>query len=119
MSSSKSPYSIHRMYFDISRSSEIPQNVGVLQDEIDNLTILLKTRDRELRTLKDGYEAHDKQNKGLKSEIRNLECALEKNKETIFVLKDQLKHVKTLEEDNSKLKRQLVSLTNTMEQMQK
>ena len=101
---------IHRLYFTFSNNERIDSQTSTLQERIDNLKfkILLKEKDIQHYTSKN--VTLEKQNVGLRQEVRKVESEIRKQNCVIYELKEHTKY-----HDN--LKKELDQLKHTVEKL--
>ncbi|CAH0552071.1 unnamed protein product [Brassicogethes aeneus] len=113
---------IHRVYFNISNTEHIKEDVGTLQSKLDNLNFQIKLKDKDIKNFGEKYTKIKKNNAALREEVQQLEHGKKVFESAIHALKDQLsyfkskaKDVEKIIEENQKLKTRLKDVENVQQ----
>ncbi|KAG7202964.1 hypothetical protein KM043_010101 [Ampulex compressa] len=87
-------HKIHRIYFNFSNNDTIVEDASSLQDKIDKLNFQLLLKSKDIKQCTEKNETLEKQNAGLRKEVRKVESELNEKNTAIHALKEQAKYFK-------------------------
>uniref|UniRef100_A0A1B6D5D3 RING-type domain-containing protein n=1 Tax=Clastoptera arizonana TaxID=38151 RepID=A0A1B6D5D3_9HEMI len=90
----QSEKNITRIYFSLPSNLAPDVDVTTLQYKIDSLNYQLKCKDVDIKNLKEAKGLLEKQNKGLREEIRKKKEEEQTNTSQLFALKETISHLK-------------------------
>ncbi|XP_047356300.1 E3 ubiquitin-protein ligase TRAIP-like isoform X1 [Vespa velutina] len=83
---------IHRIYFNFSNNDTIVEDTSFLQDKVDKLTFQILLKDKDIKHYTEKNENLEKQNTGLRSEVKKAESEVREKETAIHALKEQIKY---------------------------
>ncbi|KAK2576472.1 hypothetical protein KPH14_005803 [Odynerus spinipes] len=110
---------IHRIYFNFSNNDTIIDDASALQDKVDKLTFQILLKDKDIKHYMEKSETMEKQNVGLRSELKKAESKIREKETAIYALKEQIKffreqcsEVDATKQEIAKLRQKVENLKN-------
>lgn len=101
---------IQRLYFTFSNNERIEPQTSTLQQRLDNLKFKILLKEKDIQHYASKSLTLEKQNVGLKQEVRKVESEINKQKCVIYELKEHTKY-------HDDLKKELAQLKHTVEKL--
>ncbi|XP_076647141.1 zinc finger MYND-type containing 10 [Halictus rubicundus] len=101
---------IHRLHLTLSSNQPIEDNSGSLKERIQSLEFKILLKEKDVQYYSSKNITLDKQNDGLKREVRKVESELRKQSSNIYELEMQLESCNTLKKELTQLKRKMEEL---------
>lgn len=108
---------IHRIYFNFSNNDTIIDDASALQDKIDKLTFQILLKEKDIKHYKEKSETMEKQNVGLRNELKKVESQLREKETAIHALKDQTRYFKQQCLEVDATKKEVVKLKKKVEDL--
>ncbi|CAK9825246.1 E3 ubiquitin-protein ligase TRAIP [Anthophora retusa] len=108
---------IHRLFFTFS-SNEINESQGSsLQEKVDSLKFKLLLKEKDIQHYSSKCVTLEKQNAGLKQEVRKVEGELNQKIAAIYALKEQISYFQEQSSHCNNLKREIAQLKSKIEDL--
>lgn len=109
---------IHRLYFTFSSNDLIVESQGsTLQEKVDRLKFQILLKEKDIQYYSSKNVTLEKQNAGLKQEVRKVESEINKKNAAIHALKEQINYFKEQSSHCDNLKREISQLKNKIEDL--
>ncbi|XP_033315172.1 E3 ubiquitin-protein ligase TRAIP-like isoform X1 [Bombus bifarius] len=109
---------IHRLYFTFSSNDLIVETQGsTLQEKVDRLKFQILLKEKDIQYYSSKNVTLEKQNAGLKQEVRKVESEINKKNAAIHALKEQINYFKKQSSHCDNLKREISQLKNKIEDL--
>lgn len=110
---------IHRIYFNFSNNDTIVEDTSVLQDKVDKLTFQILLKDKDIKYYSEKNENLEKQNSGLRSEVRKTESEVREKETAIYALKEQIKYFRQQCSEVDVINQEVIRLRKKVENFKK
>ncbi|XP_043584496.1 E3 ubiquitin-protein ligase TRAIP-like [Bombus pyrosoma] len=109
---------IHRLYFTFSSNDLIVETQGsTLQEKVDRLKFQILLKEKDIQYYSSKNVTLEKQNAGLKQEVRKVESEINKKNAAIHALKEQINYFKEQSSHCDNLKREISQLKNKIDDL--
>ncbi|XP_033177207.1 E3 ubiquitin-protein ligase TRAIP-like isoform X2 [Bombus impatiens] len=109
---------IHRLYFTFSSNDLTVETQGsTLQEKVDRLKFQILLKEKDIQYYSSKNVTLEKQNAGLKQEVRKVESEINKKNAAIHALKEQINYFKEQSSHCDNLKREISRLKNKIEDL--
>ncbi|XP_043793634.1 E3 ubiquitin-protein ligase TRAIP-like [Apis laboriosa] len=108
---------IHRLYFTFPSNEVVESQGSTLQEKVDNLKFQILLKEKDIQYYSSKNVTLEKQNAGLKQEVRKVESEINKKNAAIHALKEQINYFKEQSSHCDNLKKEIVQLKNKIEDL--
>ncbi|XP_061931922.1 zinc finger MYND domain-containing protein 10 isoform X2 [Apis cerana] len=108
---------IHRLYFTFPSNEVVEFQGSTLQEKVDNLKFQILLKEKDIQYYSSKNVTLEKQNAGLKQEVRKVESEINKKNAAIHALKEQINYFKEQSSHCDNLKKEIVQLKNKIEDL--
>ncbi|XP_043671899.1 E3 ubiquitin-protein ligase TRAIP-like [Vespula pensylvanica] len=108
---------IHRIYFNFSNNDTIVEDTSSLQDKVDKLTFQILLKDKDIKHYTEKNENLEKQNSGLRSEVKKVESEVREKETAIYALKEQIKFFRQQCSEVDIINKEVIRLRKRVEEL--
>ncbi|OAD60115.1 TRAF-interacting protein [Eufriesea mexicana] len=108
---------IHRLYFTFSSNEVVESQGSTLQGKVDSLKFQILLKEKDIQYYSSKNVTLEKQNAGLKQEVRKVESEINKKNSAIHALKEQINYFKKQSSDCDYLRKEIVELKSKIEDL--
>ncbi|KOC69532.1 TRAF-interacting protein [Habropoda laboriosa] len=108
---------IHRLYFTFSNNEIIESQGSSLQEKVDSLKFKILLKEKDIQHYSSKCVTLEKQNVGLKQEVRKVEGELNQKIAAIYALKEQITYFQEQSSHCNNLKKEIAQLKSKIEDL--